>query len=407
MGRRMKIGIAAAVVIGLGLIGLRAWQEASYGTGPVASHTTIDGPAHEAAFVANSVGGTVSVIDIGTGQVIGTMDVLPDGASAGFFRDPLQALAQGYVEGQAGLNYVQDTDLSRDGRVLFVSRGYLGDVAAFDIASGDILWRTPVSGLRSDHMDVSPDGRRLYVSTLIYSGNRVEVIDTATGDIIGGYTAGQWPHDVHVSPDGARVYTASLGDMQAAPEERGADADAYLVTVHDTETLEQLAAHAFDAGIRPFTVTADEGRLYAQLSLTHAIVARDLESGAEVGRIDLPVAEGVNEDDWDFDAPHHGLALSADETLLCAAGRASDYAAIVDAPDLTLRGTVPVGDAPSWAVLAGDDRLCLTANTRSDTVSLIDVAALEEVARLEAGRGPKHISVGMVPEAVLEALRAE
>lgn len=398
---RLRVFLLAAIAALILFGGVRMWQEARYGTGPQASAGALEGPAREVAFVANAVEGSISLIDVAERKIIRTLDITPDGKRAGFFRDPLQSLAQGYVEGRAGLNYAQDTDLSRDGRVLFVSRAYLGDVAAFDLASGDMIWRTPVSGLRADHMALSPDGRHLYVSTLIFSGDRVDILDTETGAHVDSFTAGRWPHDVHVSKDGARLFTASLGDMQAEPDERGSDPDAYLVTVHDADTLERLATHTFDAGIRPFVVTGDESRLYAQLSLTHAIVARDLASGEETARIDLPVADGTSEEDWDFDAPHHGLAMTSDETLLCAAGRASDYAAIVSAPDLELQNIVPTGDAPSWAVLADGDTLCLTPNTRSDDVSLIDMGTAAEVARVPVGRGPKHISVGQVPDDVL------
>ena len=405
MSRSLGLLLAIGLIIIVG-IGGQMWREGAYGTGPQASATPPSGETREIAFVANAVGGTVSLVDVADRAVIGTLDVLPDGDSVGLFRDPIQAVAQSYVQGRTGLNYAQDTDLSRDGRVLFVSRGYLGDVAAFDIASGAIIWRTQIAGLRSDHMDLSPDGTRLYVSAVLYGGNRVEVLDTETGDTLGSVTAGQWPHDVHVSPDGARIYTASLGDMLADLPERDQDADAYLVTVHDTETLERVTAYEFDAGIRPFVMTRDGGTIYAQLSNTHAIVAHDLASNTQTGRVDLPVADGVSEEDWDFDAPHHGLAMTGDDATLCVAGRASDYAGIVAAPSLSVEATIPVGDAPSWAVLAQDDSLCLLPNTRSDDVSIIDLATRAEIARLKVGEGPKHISVGAVPVEVIGAVTA-
>ncbi|MCG8416033.1 MAG: hypothetical protein MI746_17595 [Pseudomonadales bacterium] len=152
------------------------------------SYTTASdpvGPTRELAFVANSLQGSVSIVDIDAQTVIRHLDVIPDGPRVGFFRDPVQSLLQGIVEGRAGKNYVQDSDLSRDGRVLFVSRGYLADIAAFELATGKLLWRTPVAGLRADHMDISPDGRFLYASSIILRGNRVQVLDTSNGEKIG------------------------------------------------------------------------------------------------------------------------------------------------------------------------------------------------------------------------------
>src|SRR5688572_13184402 len=115
-------------------------------------------PAHalktiqEIAFVANAEDGTVSLVDIATRKEVGRIDVNP---------------AKAKPATTAGTpNFAQDTDVSPDGRTLYVSRGYLGDVAAFDIATGKLLWRTPVDPERADHMTLSKDGRSLFVSAL-------------------------------------------------------------------------------------------------------------------------------------------------------------------------------------------------------------------------------------------------
>ncbi len=395
---RILLGLVAAT---LAYGATRAWQESTVGTGPVITDTAPDGPTREIAFVANAVGGTITLIDIAERTVVGQFSILPDGPRVGFFRDPLQWIGQPVAE-QNGLNYAQDTDLSPDGRVLYVARGFLADVAAFDVATGALMWRTPVGGFRADHMTISPNGRHLFVSAL--TDDQVEVIDTTTGRHSGAFATGIFPHDIHVTADGRRVYNASLGDMTTELAERDQAADAYVLTIADADTLAVEDRHMVTNGIRPFQITADETRLYGQLSNTHAVFSYDLEARREIGRIDLPVAAGVTEDDWDFEAPHHGLALTPDETTLCVAGRASDYAGLVAARDLELLATVPVGDAPSWSSLSADGRLCVLANTRSDDVSIVSLASRSEVARLPAGRGPKHITVGQVPVSVLERL---
>ncbi len=401
---RIKPYLAIIILAALSFTGLRMWQESSFGTGPVNSSAKQRGESLEIAFVANAVGGTISLIDVQRRQAIDTIDIAPDGKNAGFFRDPIQSFAQSMAENRGGLNYAQDSDLSRDGRVLFVSRGFLADVAAFDLKTHEILWRTPIAGIRADHMDISPDGKRLFVSAVIRGGDIVEILDTRTGDKLGHFKTGDWPHDVHISEDGSKVYAASLGDMEAELSERNANGDAYRVTVVDAQSLEVLKEHSFDAGIRPFQISESRRMLYAQLSNTHAIVARDLDGDTQKGRIDLPIKPGVTEDDWDFEAPHHGLSLSSDETTLCVAGRASDYAAFVDAEKLTLSATINVGDAPSWSVFTENGELCLLANTRSDDVSFVSLSDKDEIARIKVGRGPKHITLGRVPVDVLQKL---
>lgn len=394
---KIRTFLFAALLAILTFSAIRMWQEQSFGTGPADSTSPLTSESLEVAFVANAVGGTVSLVDLRTRRVIDEIDVTPDGKTVGLLRDPVQYFAQPMVEARGGKNYAQDTDLSRDGRVLFVSRGFLADVVAIDLKNKDILWRIPIAGLRSDHMDITPDGKKLFVSAVIRGGDIVEVLDTATGEKLGQFQAGDWPHDVHVSKDGKRAYAASLGDMETGVGDRNPDGNAYRITEVDADSLAIVREYRFDAGIRPFQIAEKQGRLFAQLSNTHAIVARDLAEDKPVGRIDLPIKEGVTEDDWDFEAPHHGLALSPDEKDLCVAGRASDYAAFVDAENLSLKAVVNVGNAPSWSVFSQDGSLCLVANTRSDDVSFVSLEGKSEVARVAVGRGPKHITIGRIP----------
>jgi DNA-binding beta-propeller fold protein YncE len=400
--RKLKRYILFLFLVAVFFAAWISWQEANFGLGPQASSAKLTGPSREIAFVANSVDGTVSLVDLASRKVVKTLDILPDGNRVGIFRNPLQWLAQGYLEGRAGLNYAQDTDVSRDGRVLFVSRGYLGDVAAFDIASGGLLWRTPVSGLRADHMTLSPNGKRVYVSALIYGGNVVEVLDSASGEKLGEFPGGRWPHDVHTSPNGKRIYVASLGNMLEDFDVRDDDPDAYRVTVVNADTLNPVRYHEFEAGVRPFAVSRKGHRLYAQLSNAHAVVSYDLKKSRSLGRLELPVAPGVTSADWDFEAPHHGLALTRDDSMLCLAGRASDYAALVATDGLKLLHTVPVGDAPSWAALDRSGKHCLLPNNRSDNLSIVSMTEARELARIRVGRAPKHVSVGRVPVELLD-----
>lgn len=405
MQRKYWAGALLALLLVAIIVG--AWrtnQESRVGQQAVSSSNQLTSESTEVAFIANALVGTVSLIDLEQQELLATINVIPDGAQVSLFRDPSQFFGQLLVEAIAGPNYAQDTDLSRDGRVLFVARGFVSDVAAFDLASGDLLWRTPVSGLRADHMTLSPDGERLYVSALIYGGNVVEVLSSETGEKIGQFTTGQWPHDVHTSADGNLVYAASLGNMLRSGAERDADEDAYTITVVDADTLQQVDQFFFEAGVRPFVVTKDGRSIYAQLSNTHDVIAFDTASATVTDERQLPIKAGVTEEDWDFDAPHHGLAMTDDETTLCIAGRASDYAAIVSTDNLELIETVTVGDAPSWSAINESNDICVIANTRSNDVSLVSLDQLEVITTIPAGEGAKHVTIGRVPNDVFTAI---
>ena len=407
----MKKTVLAILFVVAMVILLRVYLEFTIGEGPIATSQRPDAPSIEIAFVANAVEGTVSVVDVSARALVGTFDIKPDGPRAGVFRNPAQALfAQKKIEARGGLNYAQDTDVSPDGRVLYVSRGHLADVVAIDLASGELLWRRAIGIGRSDHMALTADGRYLFVSDIYNS--RVKRIDTHTGRIDGEFVTGVFPHDIQISHDGTLVYNASLGNMRVSEQERD-DVEqptdergfAYQVTVAKLATLEVIDRHRFPRGIRPFHLTHDGSRIYAQLSGTHDVVAYDMSRRSIVEELHLPIEDGVNRSDWDFEAPHHGLAMTTDEKLICVAGRASDYAGIVSTNPLAVVSTVKVSDAPSWAVIDASNQVCLTANTRADEVSFVSLAEQKEIARLKVGRGAKHISLGQVPVAIVEAIR--
>jgi len=350
-------------------------------------------PQIEVALLANAEGGTVALLDVAARKIVASIDTNPDKV---------------VVKRPGTPNYAQDTDVSPDGRTLYVSRGYLGDVAAFDIASGKQLWRRALDTVRADHMTITPDGRWLFVSVLV--GNRVDRIDAKSGVVTGSFISGAYPHDNQITADGRQVINSSLGDMSvpvasrdnvAAPNAKSGYA--YQLTVADIESLTVTDRVRMPVGIRPWHMKPGGGEFYAQTSNSHSVIAFSFPQGKELRRIDLPIANGVVEADYDFESPHHGLAMSRDGSTLCLAGRASDYAALVKAPELKLIATIPVGDAPGWSALADQDRVCIVVNTRDDTVSIISVAEKKEVVRLPAGNGPKHITVANIPAEVLAA----
>jgi DNA-binding beta-propeller fold protein YncE len=349
----------------------------------------------EIALVANAEGGTVALVDVASRALVGAIDVNP---------------ARLKSVGPGAPNFAQDTDVSPDGRTVYVSRGYLGDVAAFDLTSGRLLWQRPLDTGRADHMTLSPDGRSLFVSAMM--DDRVYRVATATGEITGQVITGVYPHDNKISKDGTRVYNSSLGVLAAMPRPAGAKtspdtpAHPFQLTIADASTLQVRERIPLETAFRPWQFSPDGGSIYAQLSNQHAVIAYDLAARKVSRRLELPMKPGITPKDWDFEAPHHGLALTEDGKTLCLAGRASDYAALVSAPDLTLLATVPVGDGPGWSEVDTSGRTCFIANARSDELSIISIAERREVVRLPVGNGPKHITVARLPASVIASVKA-
>lgn len=342
--------------------------------------------SRERLLVGNNAGGTVTVISVPGFERLDTWSAIPD-LEAGETGIGLLGRLLGLY---AGIRYVDDLVASPDGERIYLSRSSVADVAAFDARTRELLWRTPVSGLRADHFALGPEGRRLYVSAL--TAGKVDVIDTADGELVGHVPTGDYPHGIGFGPEGRRLYVGSL------------DGDG--ITVADPESLERLETIPFERGVRPFVISPDGTKLYAQLSFLHGLVEYDLEAGRKTRTLHLPLSESaraLDEDDYPNDAAHHGLAMKPDGSLLCAAATVSGYVALVALPELRPVARIPVGEEPSWAINSGDGRYCFVSSREADAVSVISYAEGREVARIPVGDYPQRMWTGRLSAPAAEA----
>ncbi len=312
---------------------------------------------HGFVFVENSQSGDVSIIDAVTLKVTGTIPI-------GLSPDEIVASPTGDVL------YVARIVRRDDGR----PTGN-GELVAIDPVARSIAWRAPLRG-SPNHIAVSPDGRRVYVT--IVSGSWVDVVDAAKHAVIDSVEVGTGPHDIEVSRDGKRVYVGLI---------RGTD-----VTVFDATTKAVIRKIPFDQNVRPIALSEDETRLYVQLSHTHAIMVVDPKTGKILRRVAMPVPAGKTLPDTLPIDVNHGLRVTPDGRFLIANGSIVDVATIWAIPAMTLVATIPVGHDPNWIVLSPDGKRCFVSNRRSDDVSVIDLTTYREVARIKVGKYPQRMA---------------
>lgn len=393
---RMRHRTVRAVAVGLLLGALM----------PGAVTTRAAVATRDVLLVGNSGDGTVDFFDANTYAKLGTLNVIPDGATP---RNALQAAAYPALVKTQGVNFAQDIQLSPDGATLYVSRGYLGDVAAFSLRTHKLLWRTEIQSFRADHAELSPDGSRLFVSAI--TSDLVEVLDTHTHKLIGAVPAGDFPHTLGFSPDGRTVYGGSLGIQPLdalLPVTPPADGRHWLEAIDPkTMRLKRLPCE-LPAGIRPFALTADGRTMYVQLSYFNGIVKYDPVHCKTLARFALPLegrALTTAPHDYPNQAAQHGVALSPDEHLLCLAETIDDRVALVRAPHLALDTTIAVGTEPGYAVNSPDGSRCFVSSRGADanTVSVISYATESLVAIMHTGLHPQVEITARIPVDVLAA----
>jgi DNA-binding beta-propeller fold protein YncE len=365
--------------------------------------------------VGNNWDGTADVVDPVRFKRITRINIVPDLAlrQAEIMSDPVDAgfyLGIRQLIGEGNDQLVDDMFTSPDGRFMYVSRPSLKDVVAFNLRTKQIHWRVPVEGQRSDHMAISPDGKRLLVSAS--TASKVHVIDTATGRIVDNFESGDQPHESNYSKDGSTIFHASIGTVYTPGDDPALDAakgkryfqvvDARTYKVLKRVEIGKKLAEAgypnMSSAVRPMAISGDEKFAYLQVSFFHGFVEYDLQRDKVTRLARLPLSEkakGLSREQYVLDSAHHGLSMNPESTKLCAAGTMSDYAAIVNRSDFSHR-VIPVGDKPYWSTNSGDGKNCFVSVSGEDRVAVISYAGAREIASIPVGDHPQRMRLGPI-----------
>lgn len=369
----------------------------------------------EILVVGNNWAGTADIVDVRRLRRIARVNIVPDRAQrmAELEANPTAlayffAIRQLIGEGHDQL--VDDAFTSRDGREIYVSRPSFADVVAVDLKTRKIRWRTKVDGNRSDHMAISPDGKRLLVSAS--TANVVDVIATRTGRITGTFPSGDTPHENNFSRDGRRIYHASIGRVYTPADSDAEDAakGKRFFEVVDARSLKVMRQVDFgqelrrqgmtvSAGVRPMAISPDEHYAYVQLSFLSGFVEYDLRARRVTRMSLLPLSEPakrLSREDYPLDSAHHGLGMSPGGSKLCAAGTISDYVAIVRRSTLQPQRITRVGHKPYWSTSDLGGHYCFVSNSESDNVSVISWRSGREVKRIPVGDHPQRMRPGRI-----------
>ena len=375
-------------------------------------------PLRDVVVTGNNWDGVITIFDPITYKVIKKISAIPDREERfeEIYSGLKRRLAAGFIRefiGEGNDQLVDDMFTSNDGRYIYASRPSFADVVAIDINSGEIVWRTPVEGIRSDHSAISPDGKTFLVSAS--TARKVHAIDVSTGKIVGGFESGDQPHENTYSEDGKKIYHACIGKVYIASPSldfiKGdrwfqiVDADTYEVIrrVDIKEKLEEAGFDWVDRAIRPMAITKDEKFAYLQISLFHGFFEYDIENDKITRKLELPIPEknkDLNFGDHLLNSGHHGIALSGDDKTICVAGTMDGYIAIVDREtfeyEIITLSEDPKEAKPYWTTSSKDGTKAYVSISGLDKVSVVDYATAKVVAEVPVGNHPQRVRNGQL-----------
>ena len=399
------------------------------GVGAISSPASADEPGEphpgtrRVVFVGNNWDGTADLLAPRTFKRLSRVNVIPDyrARMAEIAANPYRLayfLAIRTLIGEGHDQYVDDMYSSNDGKLVVISRPSFADVVGISLATGKIKWRFPVRGVRSDHMAVSPDGRRVVVSAS--TGNVVHVLRMRDGKQVGRFRSGGSPHESVYIDGGKRILHASIGTVYSPLDEPGLPdplEGQRVLQIVDAKTFKILRRYnvrkALDArgmkqasiAVRPMTLSPDEKKLYFQLSYFHGFVEMDRRTGKITRVMRLPnLIPNLPKVAYLLDSAHHGIAMNPKGTRICVAGTMSDYATLVNVRSWTHTRLLKGGKKPYWVTPSWDGKHCYISWSGSDTVAKISYRTARIVKTQKVGDHPQRVRNGFIRTSYLKGL---
>jgi len=383
----------------------------------LAAHQAFGAPY---AYLARSSESLLDVVDVRTGDVRDSIEVgaapfgvtvNPRGTRAYVFHylsdsitvvDTRTASVEKTIDGACGSHWMA---IPRDDAYIYVADD-AGRVCKIDTALGTVVHVFNDDSVLSKQIAVSPDGRRLYATSL----GTLNVYDTQTYALIAAVPTG-YLEGLAVSEDGTRVYATNpiaqmlvtvdaetntivratamcLGDtyfLALSPDERSLFVTCSTGGVQrfDVASGTLVANIAPTLGFNGLAITPDGSTLYAPALNASTVTVISAETNDVSDTLYMP-----------YPASFYGF-IGSPQPVALVAGSDSQLA-YLDTFDDTIAGHAPIGHAPSAVALSPNGERAYVANFADHSVSVVAVAAATTIATIPVADTP--LDLAMAPD---------
>ncbi|MES1224275.1 MAG: hypothetical protein ABUT20_52760 [Bacteroidota bacterium] len=237
----------------------------------------------------------------------------------------------------------------------------LESLQRIDLTTEKIIWeKTFKDGC--DRMSISPDGKTMYLPSL--EKDTWNVVNCETGDIIATINGFKRSHNTLYGPSGKFAYLADIGNPWV-----------YLADTKANQVSRKIGP--FSNFVRPFTINADESKVYVTVDSLLGFEVGDLHTGEKLEQVIVegwttgPVRRHGN--------PSHGIGLTPDEKeiWLCDGFNMRLHVFSAQAPYQQLT-TIPLRDMPGWITFSIDGKYAYPSSGE-----VIDVKTRKIIAELQ------------------------
>lgn len=307
----------------------------------------------------NSAGDNVHLIDPATNKVVGVIE---------------------------GIEVNHGAAVAPDGSRIYISNEADNTLDIVDARTLRVINHVPLSG-HPNNVAIGRDGRRVYVAIRDPEPGGVDVVDTASMKMVKTIQTQGPIHNPYVTPDGKYVVAGSIAGA--------------TVNVIDAKTETPVWTLKMDLGIRPmaFATNADGSTkwIFVQLTGLNGFAVVDFATHKEIKRIENPPLPPGKKTVPEGSDPSHGMQVTADGRTLVVCSRLNNHLYFYSLPELTLLGGTELGGkGAAWVTLTPDGKTAYVANPVTNDVSVVDIKAMKEVARIPVGFVPKRNTTALL-----------
>jgi YVTN family beta-propeller protein len=226
----------------------------------------------------------------------------------------------------------EEFDLSKDGKLIYVSNEDAAKTSIIDIEAGKVVKEFPV-GEEPEGVTTSPDGKFVYVTS--ENDGAVSVIDTAAAKVVKNFKVGRRPRDVAFLPDSSKAYVTRENDGKLSVINAVKHVQSGEIVLGNAQGDPKFGG----AEIKPMAVTLspDAARAYISTGRGKRVFVLDTATDKVLSSFE------VGQRPW-------GIGVSPDGKFLYSANGPANDVSVVDLATEQVIKKIKISDRP-WGVL--------------------------------------------------------